>query len=89
MTAPRGVKLDEMTQHRLEALAQIKDRSPHWLMCMAIKTYLDHEERYEQEKREDMERWQRYQLTGEAIPQATAAAWLGELAQGKVLPCPK
>jgi predicted transcriptional regulator len=83
MSQTKGVKLDETTQQRLAALARIRDRSPHWLMCKAIETFL------EREKREDMERWERYQLTGEAIPHEKAAAWLENLAQGKVTFCPK
>jgi len=89
MSQTKGVKLDDTTQQRLVALARIRDRSPHWLMCKAIETFLEREEKYEREKREDMERWERYQLTGEAIPHAKATAWLEKLAQGKVMSCPK
>lgn len=89
MSKTKGVKLDESTRQRLEALARIRDRSPHWLMCRAIETYLDREEKYEQEKREDMERWERYQLTGEAVSHEKAAEWLENLAQGKVSACPR
>ena len=46
------------------------------------------EENYEQEKREDMDRWDRYQLTCEAIAHQEAVAWLENLAQGLVSPCP-
>ena len=89
MTTTRGVKLDEATQQRLAALAHIRDRSPHWLMRTAIEMYLEREENYEREKAEDMERWERYQLTGKAIAHDMAASWLGNLAQGKVAPCPQ
>jgi predicted transcriptional regulator len=89
MSQTKGVKLDETTRQRLEALARIRDRSPHWLMCKAIETYLDREEQYEREKREDMERWEQYQLTGVAISHEKAAAWLENLAQGKVTSCPR
>jgi predicted transcriptional regulator len=30
-----------------------------------------------------MERWERHQLTGEAIPHEKASAWLENLVQGK------
>ena len=89
MSQTRGVKLDDTTQQRLAALARIRDRSPHWLMCRAIETFLEREENYEREKREDMERWERYQLTGEAIPHEQATAWLENLSKGKVMSCPK
>jgi predicted transcriptional regulator len=58
-------------------------------MCRAIETYLDCEEKYEQEKREDMERWEQYQLTGIAVSHEKAAEWLENLAQGKVSDCPR
>jgi predicted transcriptional regulator len=64
-------------------LARIRDRSPHWLMRKAIETFLDCEEHYEQEKLEDMERWERYQLTGVAVPHEKAAEWIENLAEGK------
>jgi len=88
MSQTKGVKLDESTQQRLVALGRIRDRSPHWLMCRAIDTFLDREEKYEQEKREDMGRWEQYQLTGVAVPHEQAAEWLENLAQGKVKACP-
>ncbi|MEI6639169.1 MAG: toxin-antitoxin system [Chlorobium sp.] len=84
MSQTKGVKLGDTTQQRLAALGRIRDGSPHWLMCRAIETYLDREEKYEQEKREDMERWEQYQLTGVAVPHEQAAEWLENLAQGKV-----
>ena len=89
MTATRGIKLDEQTHARLKALAELRDRSPHWLMKTAIVEYLDREEAYEREKREDMARWERYQLTGEAVPHDQVSAWLTSVAEGKPRPCPQ
>jgi predicted transcriptional regulator len=88
MSKTKSVKLDDTTHKRLAALARIRDRSPHWLMRKAIETFLDSEENYEREEREDMERWERYQLTCEAIPHEKAAAWIENLARGKVTSCP-
>jgi predicted transcriptional regulator len=79
----QGIKLEEDIQKRLKALAKIRDRSPHWLMRTAIQTYLEKEENYEREKREDMARWENYQLTGAAIPHDKVAEWLRDLAEGK------
>ena len=59
-----GVKLDEATRARLKNLGEVKQRSPHWLMCEAIDRYLDAEEQYEKERMEDQERWERYVETG-------------------------
>jgi predicted transcriptional regulator len=63
--------------------------SHHWLMEVAIEFYIESEEKYKSEKREEQERWERYKLTGKAISHKAATAWLSELAQGKVAQCPK
>jgi predicted transcriptional regulator len=89
MATTQGIKLDDDTRRRLKALGEMRNRSPHWLMRTAIQAYLDREEKYEREKREDMARWERYQLTGEAVSHDAATRWLDDLAQGKVTPCPK
>lgn len=59
-----GIKLDDTTRARLRALGGIKERSPHWLMKRAIAEYLEREERREQEKQEDLRRWQQYRESG-------------------------
>lgn len=89
MATTQGIKLDNSVRERLKELGKLKQRSPHWLMKTAIEQFLEQEERYEREKREDMERWQQYQMTGRAVPHDKAAKWLDDLASGKSSPCPK
>lgn len=48
-------------------------------MKTAIEQYLDQEEEYERQKREDMEEWENYVVTGDAIPQERVLAWLDEM----------
>ena len=92
-TTTQGIKLDESTRARLKALGEIRGRTPHWLMKTAIQRFLEQEEVTEREKREDMDRWEQYQLTGKAVTHDAAAKWLKSLAQGKVsgkaAKCPK
>ena len=88
MSTTQGIKLDEAVSNRLKALGEMRDRSPHWLMRTAIERYLDQEEGYEREKREDMLRWERYQLTGAAVAHEAAMQWLDSLARGGDAPCP-
>lgn len=87
-----GIKLDAGLHQRLKALSTVKARSPHWLMKAAIEEYVQREERYEQEKREDLERWERYQLTGRAVSQTQVGAWLNtwgdEATDEAAPPCP-
>lgn len=74
-----AIKLEEDIRERLQSLGSLKDRTTHWLMKRAIVEYLEREERYEQELREDRERWEKYALTGEAISHADMKNWLQTL----------
>jgi predicted transcriptional regulator len=76
-----GVRLDDETRERLKKLGAAKQRSTHWLMKEAIHRYLEDEERYEREKAEDLDRWQRYLETGKAIPHVEVKARIDELVQ--------
>lgn len=89
MSTTQGIKLDENTQARLKALAEKRKRSPHWLMRMAIESYLEHEEQYEAEKAEDAARWERYLITGNAIDEDSMEKLLQDLAEGKAVEWPK
>ena len=88
-TINTGVKLDESLHARLKTLSLSKDRTPHWLMKTAIEEYVEREEAYEREKREDMERWERYQFTGQAVSHDAVEAWLSSWGSENELPCPK
>lgn len=79
MATTVGIKLDEETRTRLKMLGQAKDRSTHWLMRAAILRYLEVEERYEREKIEDRERWERYADTGVHIPHEEMTVWFDDL----------
>jgi predicted transcriptional regulator len=89
MATSQGIKLDDNTQARLKALAEKRHRTSHWLMRTAIEEYLEQEERYEQEKTEDMARWEHYALTGNAIEHDKVESWLKDLSQSKISAWPK
>ncbi|MDJ0388042.1 toxin-antitoxin system [Roseomonas sp. E05] len=76
MSSSLALKLDEATRQRLQALGRVRDRSPHWLMKKAVLEFLDREESYEQEKREDLARWERYRLSERAVTQQAVEEWL-------------
>ena len=84
-----GIKVDETTRARLIALAEAKDRTPHWILRTAVAEYLEREEHKARERREDAARWERYLLTGEAIDPDVATTWLEALAEGVDAPCPR
>ena len=88
MATTLGVKVDEQLHERLKMMAVLKDRSTHWIIKRAIEQYLEQEEAVARDRQEDRERWERYVLTGEAVPNAVATAWLGDLAAGRNAPWP-
>jgi predicted transcriptional regulator len=71
-----AVTLDSETRARLQSLGRLRDRSSDWVMKTAILEYLDREETYEREKREDQERWERYKMSDHAVPQEAVKQWL-------------
>ncbi|MEN3069845.1 ribbon-helix-helix protein, CopG family [Uliginosibacterium sediminicola] len=83
MATTLGVKVDDALRERLGALAEAKDRTPHWIIKTALTEYLEREERREREHKEDMARWEHYALTGEHVSAETADAWLNKLAKGE------
>lgn len=79
MAETMGIKLDEGMKVRLKALGEVRDRSAHWLAKKAINEFLEREEAYEREKREDMAEWEGYLQTGEAIPGEKVVSWLKDM----------
>jgi predicted transcriptional regulator len=88
MATTLGVKVDEQLHDRLRTMAEQKDRSTHWIIKQAIEQYLTREEAVARDRSEDRERWERYVLTGEAVPNSAATTWLDDLAAGRKTPWP-
>ena len=88
MTKPIGVKLDDGLQIRLKALGEKCERSPHWLMKKAISEFVDREEAVEEERQLLLDRWNRYQETGEGVSHETVVNWLETWGTDKESPCP-
>jgi predicted transcriptional regulator len=88
MTSSKAVKLDEATYDRLKALAQSRDRTPHWLMKQAIRQFLEREEEAEHIRNESLERWKRFEANGEAVTHQTVETWLESWGTDSEDPCP-
>ena len=73
--ATMGVRLNEDTQRRLEALGKARDRTPHYLMKTAVERFLEVEEALETERRIVKSRWEKYELTGETVDHEDVKAW--------------
>jgi predicted transcriptional regulator len=71
-----SLKLDDATKDRVQHLAALRDRSPHWIMREAIREYVEREEARESFAAEAMASWVDYQETGRHLTAAEAVAWL-------------
>ena len=43
-----SLKLDEATHQKVVTIAALKDKTPHWIMCNAVKRYVEHEEKLQE-----------------------------------------
>lgn len=68
-TTSMDIELDEDMRERLKLLSIAKNKPLHRLIDQAILEYLEKGEAYEREKQEDLQRWQRYQDSGEHLSQ--------------------
>lgn len=82
MLSPVAVKLDTELQARMKALADARDRSPHWMMREAITKYVEREEKREAFRQDGLRAWETYQSTGLHVTHDEASAWLAKLAEG-------
>lgn len=71
-----SVKLDDELKKRIQQLADIKQRSSHWVMCEAIRGYVEHEEAKENFKQEALASWMAFQETGKHLTNQQARDWL-------------
>jgi predicted transcriptional regulator len=71
-----SIKIDNLLKGRIQALARLRQRSAHWIMCQAIEQYVAREEARESFKREAMASWTAYQETGLHLNGQEVRAWL-------------
>lgn len=82
-TSTTGLRLSKETKERLDALGKARDRSPHYLMNQAIERFLDQEEAIDTEWEIVKSRWERFELTGEALDHSEVEAWAARLSKPK------
>ena len=71
-----SVKLDNDLKSRIQHLADARHRSAHWIMCEAIREYVEREERREDFKQEALASWTAYQETGRHLSGQEVRDWL-------------
>ncbi len=77
------VKIDAALKARIQELASARQRSSHWLMCEAIREYVDREEKRETFKQDALQAWESYQANGKRVSSSDADAWLVKLENGE------
>ena len=83
------VKLDEELKSRIQHLADLRQRSAHWIMCEAIRDYVDREEAMENFKQEALASWTAYQETGRHLTGQEVSDWLNSWGTEKETKIPK
>lgn len=71
-----SVKLDDDLKNRIQHLAEVRDRSPHWIMREAIREFVVREEAKESFKQEALASWKAYQETGRHLTGQEVRSWL-------------
>jgi predicted transcriptional regulator len=84
-----SIKLDDELKNRVQRLADLRQRSPHWLMREAIAQYVEREEKRESFRQEALASWQHYQETGLHLTFEEADSWLAKLEAGEETELPK
>jgi len=71
-----SVKLDDELKKRIQNLADVRNRSAHWIMREAIRDYVEREEARESFKQESLASWTAYQETGQHLTGQEVRDWL-------------
>lgn len=71
-----SIKMDDELKSRVQHLADIRQRSAHWIMREAIMQYVEREEKREAFRQQAMQAWEDYQETGLHVTADEAIAWL-------------
>lgn len=88
-TSTTSLKLDAKLKKRVQRLAAVRRRSPHWLMCEAVEQYVSREEKRERLRQDALAAWNHYQATGLHLTEAEADAWLTKLEAGEDAEAPE
>ena len=86
---PVAVKLDQETRERLKRLADVRDRSTHWMLREAVSQFLFREEAREAFRQAGLAAWLEYQTTGQHVTHEEADAWLAKLEAGEETDMPQ
>jgi predicted transcriptional regulator len=84
-----SLKIDPELKERVRRLAELRRRSPHWVMREAVEEYVSREEKREELRRDALAAWDHYQTTGLHVTGEEADAWLTKLQAGEDAEAPE
>ncbi len=84
-----SVKLDDELKSRIQRLAELRQRSAHWIMREAIRDYVEREESRESFKQEALASWTAYQETGRHLTIQEVRSWLNTWGTDKETKIPR
>ena len=84
-----SIKLDDITKNRIQHIADIQQRSAHWIMRKAISEYINKEEAKETFKQEALTSWKSYQETGKHLTGEEVKLWLNKWGTDKEAELPQ
>ena len=71
-----SIKIDDELKSRIQHLADLRQRSAHWIMREAIAQYVNREEARESFKQEALASWTEYRETGRHLTGKEVGTWL-------------
>lgn len=84
-----SLKLDTELKERVQRLAAVRRRTPHWLMREAVEQYVSREEMREKLRQDALAAWNHYQTTGLHATGEEVDAWLAKLEAGEDAEAPE
>lgn len=89
MAAPTSIELDDTLKGRVRHLAEIRRRTPHWIMREAIMQYVEREEKREALRKDTLDAWEDFQATGLHATAEEVETWLASWGSENELPSPE
>lgn len=89
MATATSIKLDEELKGRVQNLAEVRQRSAHWIMREAIAQYVEREERRESFRQDTLKAWEEYQATGMHATAEEVDVWLASWGTDQELLAPE
>ena len=71
-----SLKLNNELKLKIQHVADLKQRTAHWIMCEAIRIYVEKEQAREAFKQEALDSWEHYQETGLHVTGEELKTWL-------------